>query len=766
MLHPKDWLRSRRWAAMTTAIVLAVGVAVPAVPFAIAQEPTGKLAVVMSLTGPGQFGGQPLLDAVRLAVEEANAGGRGPRIEMVEYDDRSTADGAREAARQAGAGPALAVVGPASSALSLVACPIYAEARIAGIVGTAHEDTLTQNATTFRPVFSTSEMGDALANYLGRVLGGKRAIVLFRDNSYGRQIAAGFRSVAERIGVTVASHGFDSKAEMQEAARLAAADSERPAIVLGMTYDDAVPMLIALRRLGVAGTVLGTATMARAGFADLFRDQPEYGRDYGFFTDGVYALSAAILDSANAETVAFAERYRARYGREPSWEAIQSYDSARLAAAGIRAALTTAAGDLKGRREAVRAYLASLDSPAHAVDGLTGPLWFTPDRGRQQPVRVGRYHGSLFESAPVQLVPVTNADADEIAAGTVTDVGGGRFVRRQRVVYTGIFLNEIPRIDVAQSTFTADLYLWMRFARGVQGDDTDPTQIEFPDLVRGTFDPKRPALARDFDDGTTYRLWRMRGEFKNDFDLHRYPLDQQTLTLGFFNRRAASDRVVYVQDRRSSAAPQLPIATGAKASLGGAAFAAEVQKPLLGSNVAPAALRNLAQWDPLHVSQQRDILVTKSALGDPRLAGVERIRELSGYSVIVQLHRRLAPTLAKTLLPLGLMMLIVYASLYFPQALVKEKVTVAVTAVLAGTVLLAAINAQLGSVGYVIAVEYVFYAFFALCLLCVLLIVAAEQFRHAKRPQAAMVVERGGRYLYLAGVAATGVMAWLAYSRW
>src|SRR5262249_28595461 len=155
-------------------------------------------AVVMSLTGAGQFGGRPLIDAVRLAVEEANAGGAGPRIEIVEYDDRSTADGAREAARQAGAGEGLAVVGPASSALSLIACPIYAEAGLAGIVGTAHEDTLTDNATTFRPVFSTSEMGDALANYLAQVLGGKRAVVLFRTNSYGRQIVAGFKAVADR----------------------------------------------------------------------------------------------------------------------------------------------------------------------------------------------------------------------------------------------------------------------------------------------------------------------------------------------------------------------------------------------------------------------------------------------------------------------------------------------------------------------------------------------------------------------------------------
>jgi hypothetical protein len=64
-------------------------------------------------------------------------------------------------------------------------------------------------------------------------------------------------------------------------------------------------------------------------------------------------------------------------------------------------------------------------------------------------------------------------------------------------------------------------------------------------------------------------------------------------------------------------------------------------------------------------------------------------------------------TLAKTLLPLGLMALIMYARLYFPVALVEEKVTVAITGALSGAVLLASINSQLGNIGYVIAVELV-----------------------------------------------------------
>jgi hypothetical protein len=119
----------------------------------------------------------------------------------------------------------------------------------------------------------------------------------------------------------------------------------------------------------------------------------------------------------------------------------------------------------------------------------------------------------------------------------------------------------------------------------------------------------------------------------------------------------------------------------------------------------------------------------------------------------------------KTLLPLGLMALIMYASLHFPAALVKEKVTVAITGALSGAVLLSSINAQLGNVGYVIAVEYGFYVFFSLCLLCIVAVLIAERCRATGRQAAALFVERSGRVLFLLGCAGTAVVAWSAFAR-
>jgi branched-chain amino acid transport system substrate-binding protein len=740
-----------------------------------------SLAIVLSRTGPGAEVGGPVLNSARLAVDEANADvGASPPIELSVYDDHSTEEGARDAARKVVASSALTVVGPGLTTSSLVAGPIFAEARLASVVPHAHGDGVTANATTFRIVFSTSEMGSALAGYLRYGLDKRRAIVISRDNGYGRPIAEGFRRVAESLGIATTYYSFKTTAEAEELARKAVAEPNQPAIVIGAVDTDVVPILKVLRRQRAHNTILGPSAIAVQTFPHFFQDEPEERQVPGFFTDGVYGISPVMLDSANAETLAFAERYRARYGIDPSWPAVQGYDATRLAIAAIRtAAANGIPAQLHTGREAVLAYLASLDSPEHAVASLTGPLWFSPDHGRRQATRIGRFHGTLLESAPVQLVIASNPSAAELDSGAVLQIDAGNFVRRQQVVYTGVYVNEISRLDIAQSTVTADLYLWLRYAKRAGAEAADPTDIDFPDMVRGNFDAHRPSAQGDLDDGTVYRMWRVRGDFKNDFDLHHYPFDRQRLTIRLFNARAASDRIVYVQDHRSIAETGIASLETTPGAGHGSAQAATVSNPSAsagvaaansggrhGGTVSPIAFRNLTQWDPTHSEQRRDVLVTDSALGDPRLVGVEQVRELSGYILEVTLARRTMATLAKTLLPLGIMALIMFASLWFSQALVKEKITVAITGALSGAVLLSAVNSQLGAVGYTMAVEYVFYVFFGLCLLCITAVLAADRLRVAGHDGAATITENLTRGVYLVTMLGVTVAAVVAARQW
>jgi branched-chain amino acid transport system substrate-binding protein len=763
--------RMRRAGAVLFVVAAAAFVSTAPSVSAQTPPPAVELAVSLPLTGEGALSfGRGTLEGIRLAVEEANAGNSVPHIELAIYDDQSGKDAVTEVAEKIVASRAAVVVGPSYSTTALAQGPIYAKAGLASLCPTATSDAVTDNATTFRMIFKNSQQAEALAVYLAKVLGRHSANVIVVDDKYGQTLRSGFETAAQRLGIEAHWFAFKTPEEAQAIAERLGADGSGEAIVFLTLDGDAVRLLTALRRKGVGGPFIGGDALGDEAFSGLFANLPEERRQPGFFTDGLFAVSPLILDSANAQTLAFADRFRARFGHDPVWMAVAGYDAGRMAIAAVRAATGTlgANADAKAVRTSALNWLASVHSVELALPGLLGPLWFDAEHGGHGSIRIGRFNRTRFESAPLQIVPVPTPDPTDIAAGSVFEGRAGNWARLQRVVYSGMFLNEIARIDIAQSTFTADLYLWMRFAKDGGATPADPTDIEFPTLVRGSFDPNKPVTKGELGDGTVYRLWKVRGDFKNDFDLRRYPADRQNLVIQFFNAGAASDRIIYVLDRRSAGGGTVP--GGGMLPSSAPVLAAQAlplaERPSVGSAVSAEAFRNLSQWLPLRVRQHRDNLVTPSALGNPRLVGVERIRELSGFGMTVELRRRVISTLAKTLLPLALMSLIMFASLYFPNALVKEKITVAITGALSGAVLLSSINSQLGNVGYVIAVEYGFYAFFILCLLCIVSVLAAERCRTTGRQTTALTVEKSGRYLFVLGFAATAAAAWLAISQW
>jgi ABC-type branched-subunit amino acid transport system substrate-binding protein len=748
--------------AFAFAVLLALG-ALAAASAQNGDEGSVELAVAQSLSGVGASYGQPLLEGVQLAVEEANQSGAVPKIVVARYDDESSDETAVRLARQIVDSRALMVIGPTFSTGSLAAGPIYADGGLASVPASATATAITDNKTTFRMLFANSAQGEALALYLTRVLRERRAVVMVVDNAYGRSLQAGFQSVADRSGIDARYYPFRTESDADEiVSRIAAEDPSRPVVLLTLAEEGA-HILARLRRSGFDGPFLGGDSFSNNNFNELFADEPEELAAPGYFTEGLYAISPMVLDSANAEILEFAQRYRRRYGGEPSWTAVAGYDAARLAILALRAAVAQIGSDAHTGllRARVSEYLLSLDGPSRAVPGLLGPIWFNESRGRNQAVRFARFTRGQLESAPVQIVPVEAPDPVAVATGTVFEITPGRYARLQRVVYSGIYVNSIPHVDLPRQIFGADFYVWLRYAPKSHPDEYDATDIIFPNMVSGRFNRDEPVERSYMADGTEYRLWRVQGEFRNDFDLHLYPFDRQTLSLPFFNARAAADRIVYVVDTRTHDILQALESPGHREEGMAAALAADSESlDAAGRQIAsPDAFRNLSQWHPLSVVEQRQNLVTDSALGNLRRIGLGSNRELSGFLLTVEIKRVAIATLGKTLVPLFLMALITFASLYFPHVLIKEKVVVVITGALSGAVLLSAINNQLGAIGYTMAIEYVFYIYFVLCLLCIVSILSAERLLVAGRNAAAGRIDQLTRVVFVIAIVATAVGA-------
>ena len=701
-------------------------------PAATASPPVEKVEIAAALSVTGDFTpfGSGSLQGIQFAVEEANAGNAGPRIDLKIYDDQSTPGGAREAASRVVASSAVLVLGPSNTVTSLAAGPVYAEAGLPSLATSATSDLITDNPTTFRLVFKNSEQGEMLATYLQRVLGRRRAAVLVMDDGYGRTLEKGFRDTAARIGLEATSFVFKKGDDLEQMAETIAPQVAGVPVILSMLDPEGARILPVLRRHGAKGPFFGGDAFGVESFAAQLVRLPEEKEHPGFFSEGLYGITPMLLDSANSEILSFAERFNQRFGHNPDWIAIAGYDAAVLAIETVRGMGNAA--DVRAKRAAALQHLLTLTDVSLAPPGLLGPLLFDSERSRQTAVRVGRFTHGRFESAPLQIVPVLHPHAAELESGAVFEIRPGRYGRLQQIIYSGLYLNEIMWIDQSHFTFGADFYVWLRFAKNSGPEAADPNEIKFPDLSNsnGRFDREHPVEQQDLPDGTCYRLWRVQAEFRNNFDLRRYPFDRQKLMLRFFNARAASDRIVYAIDRSA-----LFDASGTRAGFSQDAF------------------RGLSQWRFLAAHHQRETFVARSTLGDPRRTAAEEFRELSGYAASFDLQRRSLTTLTKNLLPLWLMTCILYASLHFPSVLVQPKIGVAMTAVLTGMVLLNLVNSQLGSIGYTVAVEYAFYVYFALGLLHIVSVLFSEHLRETGHPVAAKRSDIWARLIFLGAVA-------------
>jgi hypothetical protein len=332
-------------------------------------------------------------------------------------------------------------------------------------------------------------------------------------------------------------------------------------------------------------------------------------------------------------------------------------------------------------------------------------------------------------------VPVKDRDLvdidHEIMLGHMVQIGD-QFFWLQRVVATGIDLARLDRVDTKEGTFHADFYFWMRYAHG----DTLPTEVEFADFS-GTFDPAHP-LRSSVEEGIDYRVWRVSGTFKGNFNLHAYPFDTQALVIRLRNREHPREQIAYAIDTSG-----LTLDPSGR-SIGN-----------------PEAFSDLQLWRVVVVAPFVASSSIQSTLGEPALFGTSNRTEYGGFSLAVVVQRNVVAFMIKALLPLFLLMLVVFATLFFPPSLAKERLTIPVTGILTSAVLLISITNQLPPLGYTVALEYIFYVFFSLCLLAMVIGLLSEVLRNKTFHKHVVRIDLFGRVAYVTVVAVTiGVYLW------
>ena len=696
------------------------------------------VAVADSFSGKVGYVGPQVLRGEQMCVDEVNQTGgvNGHPLKLQIFDDKSDPAVAVAGVKDITSSPALAILGHFSSPASVAAGPSYAAAHIPALAGTATADAVTlNNPYYFRSMYTVSAQARQVAHYLDNVLYVPSVTIVYSNDVLGKSYLAGSQAYQGKSHVIAYdSSDPNSNSAIQAVVNSMEYDSQQDSmLILAMTDSIAHDVILGVRRAGLTMPIMGHRDIGRASFAEGFASEPEEQGHPGFFTDGIMAPTPLMLDSLGEGAQNFVEAYRKRYGDEPDWVAAETYQATEILVHALQQAhVQDAPGSRSRDREAVRSRLAAMNSPADSAPGLAGPLYFNAQRNMDIPIRIGLFKRRQFYSASLQLVPIEHPEVLDmenlVASGRVLQEDD-RYYWRQRVVYTGIDINKLSRMDFKANTFSADFFLWMRYA----GDDA-PTHIALPGLVKQEdFNPAAPLEASD-DEGLHYRLYRLSGEFKAPYDLHAYPFDTQDLRIQLQNGLLPRDQVAYVTDVRGLRGED---------------------------NDKPYA--SLGSWQFKGVHYTVDSLVSESTRGRTAFFDTPARIDYPGFSEHIVMRRRYSVFMIKSMVALGLLTLVVFATLFLGSTFSKERLTIPVTAILTSAVLLTSINNQVSDVGYVMAIEYAFYIFFALCLF-VMLITIAE---HPKSPGAKVpvylnLIGKGG---YVATVMGTLLFFWVFYAR-
>lgn len=741
----------RRYLLMLTillAIILVIGF-IGIYSFGASQSKTMTpytLAISTALSGPQEEAGQEALQGVQLYLNAVNrAGGiNGHRLNLLVFNDRADPTTAVQVAHQVVASPALLMLGPLYSNVALPTNPIYKNAHLPAISASVSNDSITNsNPFFFRLGTTTTEEASTSATYVLKILGFHTASVVYTDDTaYGIPTAQGFTSTfTSGRGVVQSLRLAEDPAQRQQTLNTIVttlAHESRPRMIfLAMLDTEARQVIAVLRRKGITTPLMSTDSPGSDSFAASFSSYPEERSQPGYFTDGLYASSPLLCDSAPAAVQSFAAQYQQTYDSAPGWHAAKYYEAAQVAVAALQAAtLKDTSASMDGDRLQVAKQLGAINSSQTAVDGLDGLLYFdSAHNSVATPIRFGQFSHDRFLSAPLQMVSVSNPGLVDLVgeehAGDIIQVGE-QYYWKQSVVYAGIDLKEVSAINVADSTFTADFYLWLRYTGTEKA-----TTITFTNASSVTFDPSAPVTSHTID-GLQYRLYHVAGDFKADYDFHDYPFDQQQLTIIFQNTLLTADRLVYVIDTQGL-------------QLGHSTTTVDTA----------AAFQLLSSWMYLSTGYASNTFTNRSTLGNPQLFDTQVRTDYSGLEMTITIQRKVLPYLISHLLPQILLFLLVYASLFMSTKHLGDRLILIVTALLTSAVLLLSVNSELPAIGYVVSLSYIYYIFFAICLLCMVAALLMEKMEERGKNVAIFRMNIALHVIYLAIVAAV-VIGYLA----
>ena len=694
------------------------------------------IAVIAPLTGEYAADGEDTLRGIQIALAEVNANGgvNGHPVKLRMCDDQNKKDLAVKCAEEiTKENEALLVIGHAFSSSSIAAGEIYKTHGIPAISGSATTDAVTEdNPWYFRVIFNNQAQAAFIGNYVKHILNYDTVSIVYEQGTYGLAMSEAFRAAFTGVdGEIQFDRGFDPDSDTLDAELYQITSDimalDNPGLIFMPAHvGPAVDMVTMMRRNGLDAPIMGTSALANIDFTRRLSKLPEESAVPGFFSEGLYATTPIIFDVANEAAQVFKDKFLDLHNTAPGMKAATNHDAFLSAIQALEA--THAHGNAAQRaeeREAIRAYLAHITSSDKAIKGITGDIFFDDQGNFNQAVTMGRYtHGELIPNW-IQLQPIPDlnhiTDLQQAIEESRVLINSVSSMYKTNVVYTGLDINEVTDLDMKDSTYTIDFYLWFRYQGAFDDANIEFTNATAP-IVLG------PPIAETITGAYTYRVYRVKGKFRNEFDYANYPFDEQELSIRFRHTKLTRENLVYVRDSLG-----MKDATTAQ---------------ILEKFSKAQAFNGINGWSPIRARFFPDSLHNNSTLGNPQFFDIDSDIEYSRFNADVVIKRDGLSFSLKNLFPLFIVVIVSYLVFYIPPRQLAVTNGLLRSALLAVAFFHQRLSGALPGVDYTVALDYPFYIFYILIVLTLVMTTVSHRADAAKKETVVKQLTQIGRWGY------------------
>jgi len=289
-----------------------------------------------ALTGPNAQLGINIRNGAKLAIDQYDAKGTGPKVVLKEYDSQGDQTQAPQLAQKVISDHTIAIVGPAFSGESKAADPIFEQAGIVNISPSATDDSLSTHAFKYfhRIIGKNAAQGAAAEKYIAKHIKATKIAVIDDNQQYSKGIADVVRSDVKNDNITVSvSESIDPKAQDYSSTVNKISTAKVDAVFYGGYYAEGGRLLKQLRDAGVKVPFVSDDGAADQKFVDAAGAAAAEGATMTLASGDITKVPAAAK---------FVTDYTTAFGSPPATYSGEGFDAASDILAAISAGKTTA----------------------------------------------------------------------------------------------------------------------------------------------------------------------------------------------------------------------------------------------------------------------------------------------------------------------------------------------------------------------------------------------------------------------------------------